>query len=156
MCRLSWNLEASNSWNPHGLSRPVMGLLYLYLLLKHISDTGCQHDRVLFLSCHHDSARTSTSHVHIKSNGHKICNKKHDGIGQSTELLQWLFPQQDTSSLLAVLFSEAAQISYKQRRVFPHLSTSPSFLTWNITYIRKLQSFVKQRYFLPNIVRVVK
>jgi hypothetical protein len=27
MCRLSWNLGASNSWNPQGLSRPVMGLL---------------------------------------------------------------------------------------------------------------------------------
>jgi len=32
MCRLSWNLGASTSWNPLGLSRPVMGLLYLYLL----------------------------------------------------------------------------------------------------------------------------
>ena len=31
MCRLSWNLGASASWNPQGLSRPVMGLLYLYL-----------------------------------------------------------------------------------------------------------------------------
>jgi hypothetical protein len=26
MCRLSWNLEASTSWNPQGLSRPVMWL----------------------------------------------------------------------------------------------------------------------------------
>ena len=31
MCRLAWNLGASASWNPQGLSRPVMGLLYLYL-----------------------------------------------------------------------------------------------------------------------------
>jgi len=29
MCRLSWNLEASTSWNPQGLSSPVMELLYL-------------------------------------------------------------------------------------------------------------------------------
>ena len=29
MCRLSWNLGASTSWNPLGLSRPLMGLLYL-------------------------------------------------------------------------------------------------------------------------------
>jgi hypothetical protein len=29
MCRLSWNLGASAAWNPQGLSRPVMGLLYL-------------------------------------------------------------------------------------------------------------------------------
>ena len=30
MCWLSWNLGASTSWYPQGLSRPVMGLLYLY------------------------------------------------------------------------------------------------------------------------------
>jgi len=30
MCQLSWNLWASNSWNPQGLSRPVMRLLYLF------------------------------------------------------------------------------------------------------------------------------
>jgi hypothetical protein len=29
VCWLSWNLEASTSSNPQGLSRPVMGLLYL-------------------------------------------------------------------------------------------------------------------------------
>jgi hypothetical protein len=32
MCRLSINLVASTSWNPKGLSRLVMELLYLYLL----------------------------------------------------------------------------------------------------------------------------
>jgi len=31
MCRMSRNLEAPTSWNPHGLSRLVMELLYLYL-----------------------------------------------------------------------------------------------------------------------------
>jgi len=31
MCQLSWNMEASTSWNLQGLSRPVMGLLYLFL-----------------------------------------------------------------------------------------------------------------------------
>jgi len=34
VCRLSLNLGASTSWNPLGLSRPVMGLLYLYPSLK--------------------------------------------------------------------------------------------------------------------------
>jgi hypothetical protein len=34
MCRLSSNLGASTSWNPQGLPRPVMGLLYLYLVLS--------------------------------------------------------------------------------------------------------------------------
>jgi hypothetical protein len=32
MCRLSRNLGASTSWNPQGLFRPVMGLLYLLFL----------------------------------------------------------------------------------------------------------------------------
>jgi hypothetical protein len=32
MCRLFWNLGASTSWNPMGLYRPVMGLLYLFTL----------------------------------------------------------------------------------------------------------------------------
>ena len=31
MYPLSWNLEASTSWNPQGLSSPVIGLLYLFL-----------------------------------------------------------------------------------------------------------------------------
>jgi len=30
MCRLSWNLRASPSWIPQGLSRTVLGLLYLW------------------------------------------------------------------------------------------------------------------------------
>ena len=29
MWRLSWNLGASNAWNPQGLSGPVMGILFL-------------------------------------------------------------------------------------------------------------------------------
>jgi len=30
MCRMSWNLGASTSWNPLGLSRSVMGLLFFF------------------------------------------------------------------------------------------------------------------------------
>ena len=33
MCRLSWNLVASISWNPQDLSRAVQGLLYLYITM---------------------------------------------------------------------------------------------------------------------------
>jgi len=32
MCRFSWNLGVSTSWKPQGLSRPVMGLLYLLFI----------------------------------------------------------------------------------------------------------------------------
>jgi hypothetical protein len=34
MCRLSWNLGASTYWNPQGLSRSVMGLLYFIIFLS--------------------------------------------------------------------------------------------------------------------------
>jgi hypothetical protein len=36
MSRLSWNLGASNSWNTQGLSRPVMGWLYIYIYSVHV------------------------------------------------------------------------------------------------------------------------
>ena len=48
MCRLSWNLGASTSWNPQGLSRPVMGLLYfdqmanLQIFANHFGQKECQ------------------------------------------------------------------------------------------------------------------
>ena len=38
MCRLSWNLGTSTSWNPPGLSRLVMGLPYLCLMWRHTVD----------------------------------------------------------------------------------------------------------------------
>ena len=37
ICRLSWKLGASTSWNPQGLSRAVMGLLYLLPFIHHHS-----------------------------------------------------------------------------------------------------------------------
>jgi hypothetical protein len=36
MSRLSRNLRASTAWNPKGLSRPVMGLLYLYFFINEL------------------------------------------------------------------------------------------------------------------------
>jgi hypothetical protein len=41
MCWLSWNLGASTFWNPQGLSRPVMGYLYLLTLCK---EAECLYD----------------------------------------------------------------------------------------------------------------
>ena len=42
MYRLSWNLGASASWNPLGLSRPVMGLLYRFTVYCHLFE-GCPY-----------------------------------------------------------------------------------------------------------------
>jgi hypothetical protein len=41
MCRLSWILGASTSWNPQGLSRPLMEWLYR-LLCPHIGLLGME------------------------------------------------------------------------------------------------------------------
>ena len=38
MCRVSWNLGASTSWSPKGLSRPVQELLYHFVPLLWHSD----------------------------------------------------------------------------------------------------------------------
>jgi hypothetical protein len=43
ICRLSWNLGASNSWNPQGLSRPVIGLFYLF---THVSAAQISHHQL--------------------------------------------------------------------------------------------------------------
>jgi len=37
MCRLSSELEALTSWHPHGLSRSLQGLFYLYLLRPYLT-----------------------------------------------------------------------------------------------------------------------
>jgi hypothetical protein len=37
MYRLTWNLEVSNSWNPQGLSRPVMRWLLLSVLIEGVA-----------------------------------------------------------------------------------------------------------------------
>ena len=39
MCRLPWELGSSTSWKPQGLSRLVIGLLYLLRRHSHIFDT---------------------------------------------------------------------------------------------------------------------
>jgi len=51
MCRLSWNLGASNSWKPQGLSGPVVGLLYLYLVSLHSCSIRNECDSVSNVLC---------------------------------------------------------------------------------------------------------
>jgi hypothetical protein len=47
ICRMSWNLGPSNSWKPIGLSRPVMGLLYLYLYVGTPNTYSFKHTRCI-------------------------------------------------------------------------------------------------------------
>ena len=71
MCRLSWNLGDSTSWNPQGLSRPVMGLNYLLSLPTYaqfhyyVFHCTTEHLLVLLKIC-----RSLTMH---RMNSTKIC-----------------------------------------------------------------------------------
>jgi hypothetical protein len=42
-CRSSRNLGALTSWNPKGLSRPVMGLLIIIIIIISVVLHGCEN-----------------------------------------------------------------------------------------------------------------
>ena len=55
MCRLSRNLGASTSWNPQGLSRTVMGLLYRALHTQRLGyeqHRKCTYKPKIEMLCH--------------------------------------------------------------------------------------------------------
>jgi hypothetical protein len=57
VCRLSWNLGASTPWNPLGLSRTVMGLLYLYIY----------EWTVIVKYCHYFTVPNYAKFIHFKT-----------------------------------------------------------------------------------------
>jgi len=57
MRRLSWNLGALTPWNSQGLSRPVQGLLYLYLVNGLDAFLPCQQAKMTNVNL--KSSRTS-------------------------------------------------------------------------------------------------
>ena len=60
MCWFSWNLGASTYWNPQGLSRPVMGLLFLYMQV--LSGSMPTFPHIQWILC---SFPTLTTHLHL-------------------------------------------------------------------------------------------
>ena len=104
---------------------PLLYFLFVWswfhkILKQMITDTRCQQDGVQTLS-RYDSTRTITSHVHIKSNGHTklVTNTMEmDKAGPSTLAVS-------TPGYLP-LCEQCCQLRlYKQKRVFPHLTTPP-------------------------------
>jgi len=51
MCRLSWNLGASASWSPQGLSRPGMGLLFISRTKFYCILIRLQNHKILIWAC---------------------------------------------------------------------------------------------------------
>ena len=68
MCRLSWNLGASNSWKPQGLSRFVMGLLYLYSVSYRHFPCSTTKISVLYPTSsmfYHENLCVVSNHFHV-------------------------------------------------------------------------------------------
>jgi hypothetical protein len=75
MCQLSWNMGASTSWNPLGLSRPVMGLLYLLRkILKYYFNVDyecfCPHSYQLTI---HNHSFNFSFHVNYATDTVALC-----------------------------------------------------------------------------------
>ena len=66
MWRLSWNLGASTSWNPQGLSRTVMGLFYLFLYIYlRVPLYICQKFRSILPKCTKTKAKPIYIYIYI-------------------------------------------------------------------------------------------
>jgi hypothetical protein len=125
MCRLSWNLGASISWNPHGLSRPVMGLLYPYVL------------RIVILTWRHLGYESRNMQRFIVNKGNLFTSKqvvpiesakfyqgfKQDLVNTASNLTEPTFSVSTTnfSSVIHPLYTKFQGIKYFgiQRRFLP-------------------------------------
>jgi hypothetical protein len=72
MCWLSINLWASTSWNPKGLSRPVMGLLYLY---GYLICFNAQEVFVLPTQCIYVFSEKKSFHFPKQYKPFSVCNR---------------------------------------------------------------------------------
>ena len=64
LCRLSWNLGASTSWNPQGLSKPVMWLLQLFI--NFYAQSGIEFWRTFAQSLSLPKCQLCYYYVHIQ------------------------------------------------------------------------------------------
>jgi hypothetical protein len=118
MCRLSRNLGASTPWNPKGLSRPVMGLLY-----------HCQNNRfipgITFLSTHGYATHSSIPSMKIIQQPHQYMDRLHPVPAachichQELKGSSHVFLRQDAFCLLWILLTLA-------HTELTHILTRPS------------------------------
>jgi hypothetical protein len=104
MCRLSRNLGASTSWNPLGLSRPVMGLIYLYLYRPDCTTSYCTALASYFTQLAHCQERLRRSPQFY---GPKITQLQSEELSAyltpALTLKNSAFPHQPTSPFLVIL-----------------------------------------------------
>jgi hypothetical protein len=68
MCWLPWNLGASTSWNPQGLSRPVMGLLYLLMMWQVATRAWLQGQPLAYRQLAESHVNTTTGYNSASKN----------------------------------------------------------------------------------------
>jgi hypothetical protein len=75
MCRLSWNLRSSTSWNPLGLSRPIMGFLSLFPPFPITSSLSGPHQLLgsLFLTPSAVSPVQAKFHTYLRQVKLQLC-----------------------------------------------------------------------------------
>ena len=96
MCRLFWNLGASVSWNPQGLSRPVMGLLYNYIWqmqrVSFLSKTSpfLQHTHCAAIHKFSDRICQESFQLWSKPHMHRVINFTTNGKSSCMQGFLWL------------------------------------------------------------------
>ena len=94
MCQLSWNLGALTSWNPQGLSRAVMGLLYILTYSERApSSSSMQSACAVSETCHIFSTLSHKRHDFRR----KVIKPKMCVLTISTTLV-WNFPHSKKNS----------------------------------------------------------
>ena len=138
MCRLSWNLGTSTSWNPVGLLRPVMGLVYLFTYKLRVwtsfitnfcpreirSSNAPEHSSVSLFS-----TTSRVTKLQFYSENKRMCL-----MFRSCTLLQTLLP------LSSYTFSTFQLAAHKTLMVFLFTCRHPSYL-FHINFTWFLFSF---------------
>ena len=126
MCRLSWNLGASTSWNPQGLSRPVMGLFTFTPQLHWIRSAGEKLIKLLFMLRGAGNASTLTTKHAISPTAHN-----------STHLSSLIITSDDSSPACTVPTTYQSNVPTDLRNKRTRRSTSSSAAYLEFRHLRR-------------------
>jgi len=160
MCWLSWNLGSSTSWNPLGLSRPVMGLLYLYLLCKSHSviDPLCSNHspHILLQNCNGGTGCSHSPAVQIWCIDTRIMEIRLKSISHVTKFIQSL-TYISFHSNICLLVCEQFNVEWLIRSLYlglvPCCWTFVFHKCWTVLLASQATTVDFWRYFLQVLVK---
>jgi hypothetical protein len=126
MCRLSWNLGVSTSWNTLGLCRSVLGLLYLYLYLTRMCNFYRQYifidiSVLVLLTAYKMNGKSTLKLRHTPTRLHIVISHKRN---------VFIPKNPKTSHFYRYLLGYNA---FPIDKEFPILCRSLHLLTWSVT-----------------------